>query len=149
VRGAPPAGGSLISKIVAALILVPLGIVLVALAVANRQPITISLDPLAADHLASFATPPLPLFVVLFVVLIVGVVIGGFASWLRHGGWRRTARRLQRDLRELRAELDALKQRREAEHLRPGNVPPGHVPPRPMPSAAQPPERLKLKAPLR
>jgi uncharacterized integral membrane protein len=144
VRDAPPAGGSLISKIAAALILVPLGIVLIALAVANRQSITISLDPFAADRQASLATPPLPLFVVLFAVLIFGVMIGGFASWLRHGGGRRAARRLQRELSLLRAELEALKRRREAEHLRPGNVPPG-----PMPSAAQPPERLRLKAPLR
>jgi uncharacterized integral membrane protein len=144
VKDAPPAGGSLMSKIVTALILVPLGVVLIALAVANRQPIAISLDPFVADHQASVATPPLPLFVVLFVVLIVGVVIGGFASWLRHGGGRRTARRLQRDLSVLRAELEALKQRREAEHR-----PPGHVPPRPVPPAAQLPEPLRLKAPLR
>jgi uncharacterized integral membrane protein len=149
VRSAPPAGGSLISKIVAALILLPLGTVMVALAVANRQPITISLDPFVADRQAGIATPPLPLFVVLLAVLIVGVMIGGFASWLRHGGGRRTARRLQRDLSVLRAELDALKRRGDAERFRAGHPPPGHVAPGPVPPAAQPPERLRLKAPLR
>jgi uncharacterized integral membrane protein len=97
----------LLRKIVAALILVPLGVILVAVAVANRQTVTVSLDPSSPDHPAATAT--LPLFALVIVLLIVGVVVGGVAAWLRQGKWRRTARRLERELGDLRSEVGALK----------------------------------------
>ena len=133
MTGAPRSAGSLIRKIVAALILVPLAIVIIALAVANRQRVTLSLDPFGTDQNAAFTTPPLPLFLVLIATLILGVVIGGAASWLRHGGWR-TARRLERELAALRGDIDAL--RRGAGAAAAG-----------APQTAKPPERLKLKPP--
>jgi len=133
LTGAPRSAGSLIRKIVAALILVPLAIVIIALAVANRQRVTLSLDPFGTDQNAAFTTPPLPLFLVLFVTLILGVVIGGAASWLRHGGWRRTARRLERELAALRGDIDTLRRGAGAAAS--------------APQAAKPPERLKLKPP--
>ncbi|MGA8357538.1 MAG: LapA family protein, partial [Xanthobacteraceae bacterium] len=84
----------MLRKIVAALILVTLGVILIAFAVANRQAVTVSFDPFnTANPAASVA---LPLFALVIVLLIAGVVIGGSASWLRHGRWRRTARRLER-----------------------------------------------------
>ena len=70
----------------------PLAVVIVAFAVANRQIVTVSFDPFGAEHPAASLT--LPLFALIIVLLIVGVVIGGIAAWLRHGKWRRTARRL-------------------------------------------------------
>lgn len=94
-------------KVVAAIILVPLAIVIVAFAVANRQNVTVSLDPFNPDVPAASLTRPL--FVVILVVLILGVIIGGIASWLRQSRWRRTARRLEREVANLRAENDALK----------------------------------------
>jgi uncharacterized integral membrane protein len=94
-------------KIVAAVILIPLAVVIVAFAVANRQIVTVSLDPFSAEHPATSLN--LPLFVLVIGLLIVGVVIGGAASWLRHGHLRRTARRFERDIRELRSELASLR----------------------------------------
>jgi hypothetical protein len=41
--------------------------------------------------------------------LIVGVLIGGMAAWLRQAKWRRTARRLEREVADLRIELEALR----------------------------------------
>jgi uncharacterized integral membrane protein len=93
----------LFRKIAWALILVPLAVLIIAFAVANRHDVTVSLDPFSTDHPALALTQPL--FVVIFVVLILGVVIGGAASWLRHGRWRRLARRLDRDAADLRARL--------------------------------------------
>jgi len=119
-------------KIVAAVILIPLAIVIVAFAVANRQIVTVSLDPFSPEHPASSVT--LPLFVLVIGLLIVGVVIGGAASWLRHGHWRRTARRFERDIRELRSELASLR------HPPSGNVV--------VPETAKPPERLQLRPPV-
>ena len=96
----------MLRKLVAAVILVPLAIVIVAFAVANRQPITVSFDPFAAADPAASVT--LPLFVTIMVALIAGVVIGGAASWLRQGKWRGAARRFERDLQKLRDKVRAL-----------------------------------------
>jgi uncharacterized integral membrane protein len=100
-------------KVLAAIVLIPLAVVIVGLAVANRQVVTISFDPFNAAAPA-FALKA-PLFVLVFILIIVGVIIGGAAAWLRQSKWRRTARRLDAELRREQAELDALK-RRVGEH---------------------------------
>jgi uncharacterized integral membrane protein len=129
----PRSAGSVVRNIVAAVILVPLAIVIIAFAVANRQIVTVSLDPFSAERPAASLT--LPLFVLIIALLIFGVLIGGLASWWRHGGRRRTARRLEREVTALRAEVH---------HLKTGlRTPP------PVPAAVDPPERLKLQPPLR
>jgi len=99
----------MIRKFVTALILVPLAIVAVAFAVANRQTVVVSFDPFDQAHPA-FARP-VPLYALVLVLVIGGVVLGGVAAWLRQGKWRRAARLAQGEARELRAELDRLKQR--------------------------------------
>ncbi len=130
---APRPAGSPIRKIVAALILVPLAVIIIAFAVANRQPVTVSLDPFSADRPAASLT--LPLFALVIVLLVAGVLIGGMASWLRHGKWRRAARRLEREAARLRDEIDAHKRVAGAAPARPETV--------------KPPEPLKLQAPVR
>jgi uncharacterized integral membrane protein len=97
----------MIHKIVAALFLVPIAVVFVAFAVANRQAVVVSLDPFDQAHPA-FALA-VPLFALLLAVAIGGVVIGGVAAWLRQSKWRRAARLAQARARELAAELDQLK----------------------------------------
>jgi uncharacterized integral membrane protein len=119
-------------KIVAAVILIPLAVVIIAFAVANRQIVTVSLDPFSAEHPAT--TLNLPLFVLVIGLLIVGVVIGGAASWLRHGHLRRTARRFEHDIRELRSELASLR-----------HTPSGSAS---VPETGKPRERLQLRAPV-
>jgi uncharacterized integral membrane protein len=96
-------------KIVTAVIIVPLAAVIVAFAVANRQTVTVSFDPFSAASPAYAAT--LPLFAVIFAVLIFGVLVGGIAAWLRQGKWRRTARRLDGEVRTLHQEMDAVRRR--------------------------------------
>jgi uncharacterized integral membrane protein len=99
--------GSLIRKIIAVVILVPLAVIIIAFAVANRQIVTVSLDPFSAEHPAASLT--LPLFALVIVLLIIGVLIGGIAAWLRQSKWRRTARRLEREMADLHIEIDGLK----------------------------------------
>jgi uncharacterized integral membrane protein len=129
----PRSAGSVLRKIVAAVILIPLAIVIVAFAVANRQIVTVSLDPFSSEHPASSLT--LPLFALIIVLLIAGVVIGGMAAWLRQAKWRRVARRLEREVEELRSEAASL--RRSS-----GSV-------ASVPEAGNPPERLQLRPPAR
>lgn len=61
------------------LISLPIAIVLVALALANRAPVTLSLDPFAGATPAYALT--MPLFLALFLTLIVGILIGGGVAW--------------------------------------------------------------------
>jgi uncharacterized integral membrane protein len=98
----------MIRKIVAILILVPLALLIMMFAVANRASITVSLDPFASQPPMYSATSPL--FAVLLVVLIAGVIIGGAAAWARQVKWRRRARRLAAELKASRGETEALRQ---------------------------------------
>jgi uncharacterized integral membrane protein len=100
--------GNVVRKVVAAIILVPLAVVIIAFAVANRQIVTVSLDPFSSEHPAASLT--LPLFALVIVLLAVGVLIGGIAAWLRQARWRRTARRLEREIADLHIEIEGLKQ---------------------------------------
>ena len=126
--------GNLIRKIIAAVILVPLAVLIIAFAVANRQIVTVSLDPFSGEHPAASLT--LPLFVLVIVLLILGVLIGGIAAWLRQSKGRRTTRRLEREIADLHLEIGALK--------RTANIPDTGVN-----APAAPPQRLQLRPPLR
>ena len=97
----------MIRKILAAIVLVPLAIVIVGLAVANREVVSISFDPFNSVNPA-FAIKA-PLFILVLLLVTVGVVIGGFAAWLRQSKWRRAARDLDGELRATRAEAEALR----------------------------------------
>ena len=96
-------------KIVTAIVVVPLVTVIVAFAVANRQAVMVSFDPFSSVNPAYAAT--LPLFAVIFAVLILGVLIGGIAAWIRQGKWRRSARRLDGEVRALHDEMAAIRRR--------------------------------------
>jgi uncharacterized integral membrane protein len=78
-------------RLLAVLIFGPLAILLVVLAVANRAPVRLSIDPFnpGSDALSI----DLPLFFVAFAALAVGVILGGLAVWLNQGRYRRSARR--------------------------------------------------------
>jgi uncharacterized integral membrane protein len=97
----------MIRKLVATFVVVPLGLLLVAFAVANRHAVTLSFDPLGSASADLSAT--LPLFLLVLVVLAVGVVAGGLAAWLKQAKWRRTARRLEAEARALRNECAGLR----------------------------------------
>ena len=102
----------MIRSIVAATILIPLAVVIVLLALANRQAVTVSLDPLLSDKPTLAVTQPL--FVLLLAAVLAGVIVGGIAAWLRQGKWRQAARRAQAEAGAARTEADALKERLEA-----------------------------------
>jgi uncharacterized integral membrane protein len=84
---------------------VPVAIVLIALAVANRTFVPFTLDPFNPGNPA--LTLSLPLFVYLFLALLLGVLIGGAATWMRQGRYRRQARRQTAEARAFREEAAA------------------------------------------
>ena len=97
----------MLRKIVSAVILLPLLAIVVAFAVANRQSVTLSFDPFSSSAPAYAAT--LPLYAVVFIVLIFGVLIGGVASWVSQRYWRRATKRLDAEVRTLHEEMDAMR----------------------------------------
>jgi uncharacterized integral membrane protein len=94
----------MIRKVVTVVLLVPLAVILIGLAVANRQTVTVSFDPFDAANPAYAAS--LPLFVLILILVIFGVILGGVAAWLRQARWRWAARRAEKENQELRLELD-------------------------------------------
>jgi uncharacterized integral membrane protein len=102
-------------KLVLALIFVPLGVVLVALAVVNRKPVELILDPFGgAEPGASLQAP---FFLFLLGAFAFGLVVGGVATWLRQGKWRKTAREQRREADEWHTRADRLE--KELEDLEP------------------------------
>ena len=98
----------MLRKILTVLILLPLAILIVALAVANREVVTVTFDPFGGNDPALVLRAPL--FVLVFVFVLLGVIIGGVAAWLTQRKWRRAARRLEREAAAARAEADRLRQ---------------------------------------
>ena len=106
----------MLRKVISTLVLVPLAVAIVAVAVANRHAVTLSFDPLSPDK--PFFTLTQPLFVILLVMLLAGVIVGGVAAWLRQRKWRRAVRRAEAEAHRLRGENETLrKQIAEAERL--------------------------------
>jgi uncharacterized integral membrane protein len=99
----------MLRRIISTLIVVPLTVIIIAFAVANRQSVTVSFDPFSSTSPAYAAT--LPLFVLVFVLMILGVLMGGTAVWIGQTKWRRTARKLDGEVRTMHQELDAMRRR--------------------------------------
>ena len=94
-------------KFLTALVVIPLGLILMVFAVANRHFVTVSFDPFVSND-PSFSVT-LPLFLLLIVVAALGVFAGGCAVWFGQRRWRRAARRNDADARAARGELADLR----------------------------------------
>lgn len=88
------------NRILTIVVLVPLAIILIALAVANRGAVTFTLDPFNPGNPG--LSVAWPLFVLLFIALAIGLVLGSMATWLRQGRYRRQAREKADEVRALR-----------------------------------------------
>ncbi len=104
-----------------------LGCLLVAYAVANRNPVTFVLDPFIE---ANAPTIQLPLSYLLFAVLFVGVVVGWITAWLGQGHWRKAALTTHKEAAIWKLEAEKLKRGLEAA----------------APKAAQPPAPRPLRS---
>lgn len=82
-------------RLIKYLILIPLGIIVVVLSIANRGAVTVSLNPFpnaAVGTDLAVLSYSVPLYLLLFGFLLLGVVLGGLGSWFSQGKWRRKAR---------------------------------------------------------
>ena len=96
-------------KVLKFIILVPVAVLILAFALANRQSATVSFDPFASVN-DPVATVTLPLFLVLFLTLVVGVIVGGVATWFTQGVNRRRARAARDEAERWRDEARRAKQ---------------------------------------
>lgn len=95
-------------RLIGWLILLPFCIVLVLFALANRHMIDVRFDPLMTD-------PPLvgsiqiPLFLLIYAILMVGIVLGGTATWFAQGGQRQQKRLWRKQAKRMETERDEVK----------------------------------------
>jgi uncharacterized integral membrane protein len=99
----------MLRKIFNAVVILPLAILFVVFAVANRQVVTLSFDPFSSNDPALGVS--LPLFVVIIAVAMFGTIAGGIATWFGQRHWRRAARQHEAEARHARAELAELRER--------------------------------------
>jgi uncharacterized integral membrane protein len=102
---------AVLRRIVTLLIAFPLGVLIVALAVSNRHPVQLILDPFRPE--APALALNLPFFAYLLGSLVLGVILGGLATWMGQSRWRRTARVQGQKAMRYQAEADRLARERD------------------------------------
>lgn len=113
----------MLNRIFLILVVIPVAIVLIALAVANRAPAAFTVDPFNPGNPA--LTLQLPLFVMLFLALAAGLLLGSFATWLNQGRYRREARAKSKEVHAL---IQEISQRKAAPPPAASTAPPATTP---------------------
>lgn len=92
-----------------------LGLLLMAVASANRAPVTLNLLPAEVDAFFGLGfSIELPLFLVIFAGIVAGLGIGFVWEWLREAKHRTAASQTRREAGRLAREVDRLKSERAA-----------------------------------
>ena len=90
----------MLTRFFTVVIVVPIAVILIALAVANRDLVPFTMDPFNPGNPA--LTIQMPFFIYLFLMLLIGVVIGSFATWLTQHRYRKLARERELEVKNLR-----------------------------------------------
>ncbi len=106
-------------QIVSWVIGLPAAILLIAFALANRAPVTVSFDPLSSD--APWFALSLPVWVLLFAGIFLGLIIGWVGSWINQSKWRKAARQARSDL-----DVELEKKKALEKRLNQGELMPAH-----------------------
>jgi uncharacterized integral membrane protein len=95
------------------LVAFPAAALLITLAIANRHSVRLVLDPFRPE--TPVLSLVLPFYGFLFGALLIGVLLGGAATWLSQSRWRRTARVRSSEAKRWQTEADRLMRERDAE----------------------------------
>ena len=90
-------------KLVAWLVALPMALLGIVIAIANRSPVRVSLDPTTAD--SSFLSVEVPLYVLIFLSIFIGMLIGSSTTWIKQRKWRKAARTEKKQKNALAGEL--------------------------------------------
>lgn len=93
-------------RLLKGLVLLPVAVVVVLFAVANRNAATLSFDPFSAAPVFGVT---LPLYAIVFAAVVIGIFVGGIGSWLGQGRVRASARHHRREREKLERETAQLK----------------------------------------
>lgn len=97
----------------------PVAVVLIGFAMANRHLVQVSFDPLSPRE--PWMALSVPLWTVLFFGIFLGLIAGWVGAWLKQGKWRRAARGARSELAASRSEADRLR-REQARLAAPGRT---------------------------
>ncbi|MEL7115064.1 MAG: LapA family protein [Pseudomonadota bacterium] len=91
-----------------------IAVLLVTLATANLEPVTVKLMPSDVAAVIGLSpelnvSPPVPLFVVILASVVLGVLLGYLAEWFREHKFRAAASRNKREADKLSSELKKMK----------------------------------------
>ena len=92
------------------LFLLPVAIVALLFALANRHVVTVSFDPFVANDIQGPQVTA-PLFIIVILAVMSGALLGGFVVWLRQGRYRKAARTAVTETERLRSETEGLRAR--------------------------------------
>lgn len=101
----------MLKRVLNVVILIPLGIVLILLSVANRHSVTLALNPFKPDD--QMLSLSAPFFVFLFLTLMLGLLVGSAVTWFSQGKYRKRARNEAKVAVQWQAEADKHKTRAE------------------------------------
>ncbi len=90
------------------LLIAPVAILFLLFAFANRHAVTVSFDPFDSGDIPAYSLQA-PLFMVLILAIMIGVVAGGVATWFGQGRHRRAARASRAEAEKLRGDLQAMR----------------------------------------
>jgi uncharacterized integral membrane protein len=102
-------------KFLNAILFIPLGLLFVVFAVANRHPVTVSFDPF--DRTQPELAVTVPLFVLILATAIFSVAIGGAATWIAQRHWRKAARQHREEAEQAQRELSELRAATSRQHV--------------------------------
>jgi TRAP-type C4-dicarboxylate transport system permease small subunit len=85
----------------------PIAIVVIAFAIANRQWTRLSLDPFSST--SPFLSIDMPLWVLFIGGVFIGILVGWVGSWLAQGKYRKLAKDRAREITLLQSELETAK----------------------------------------
>ena len=102
-----------------AIVLIPVAILLIGFALANRPPVTLNLDPFGLGNIPTIVD--IPLFLPIYVGIMMGILVGGTVMWITQGRHRKAVRMHRRTIDMQRRELDQITANRS---LPPPSIPP-------------------------
>jgi uncharacterized integral membrane protein len=93
-----------VKKLARWLVIGLIAIPVIVFSLANRQSVSLTLSPFMEQGWTLEA----PLFVLVLAGIVIGMVIGGMASWFNQAKWRRAAREARLDAEQWRNEIRRL-----------------------------------------
>jgi uncharacterized integral membrane protein len=90
------------------LVIAPVALVFLAFALANRHSVVVSFDPFNSGDISS-PQIVLPMFIVVIGATMFGVILGGFATWIGQGRFRKAERVARAKVEDLRGEIEFLR----------------------------------------